>query len=240
MIVLFTDYGLHGPYIGQVKVVLNQQSPDTRVITLMADAPACNPKAGAYLLHALSAGLPEDTVIFAVIDPGVGSFEDRPVVIRANSRWYVGPDNGLFDIVARTASAFEAWEIVWRPDNLSDSFHGRDLYAPVCAMISNRGELPVRKVDRTGRHNLPDDLPEIVYIDHFGNCMTGIRAKTVSSKNVLKVDNRAIRHARVFAGAEAGRLFWYCNSIGLVEIAANRADAARILKVGIGANVQVS
>ncbi len=115
MIALFTDYGLQGPYLGQVQAVLHRHLPNEKVINLLADAPRNNPRASAYLLAAFSRACPAQpgTVFLSVVDPGVGSFQDAPVVIKADGQWYVGPDNGLFDIVCRRSSDVQCWRIDW-------------------------------------------------------------------------------------------------------------------------------
>ena len=105
MIFLFTDYGLEGPYIGQVETVIHQLAPNEKVINLIADAPRNKPKESAYLLASLISGIPEGCIIFSVVDPGVGSDEDKPVILKIDGRWFVGADNGLFDIVARPTKA---------------------------------------------------------------------------------------------------------------------------------------
>src|SRR5215472_12115972 len=98
MIVLFTDFGLTGPYAGQVKAVLHQVAPQVPVVDLFADAPSRDPRASAYLLAAYAAWFPAGTVFLAVVDPGVGGA--RPaVIVEADRRWYVGPGNGLFELV---------------------------------------------------------------------------------------------------------------------------------------------
>src|SRR5947209_2568791 len=98
MIVLFTDFGLAGPYTGQVNAVLHETAPCVLVISLFADAPAGRPKASAYLLAAYAAWFPAGTVFLCVVDPGVGGAR-RPVIVEADCRLYVGPDNGLFELV---------------------------------------------------------------------------------------------------------------------------------------------
>ena len=124
MIVLFTDFGLHGPYVGQMKAVLDQMVPGRSIIDLFADAPVGNPKASAYLLAAYAAWFPVGAVFLCVVDPGVGG--TRPaIVLEADGRWYVGPDNGLFELVQRRATKTCSWDIEWRPELLSASFHGR-------------------------------------------------------------------------------------------------------------------
>ena len=137
MIALFTDFGLHGPYTGQMKAVLHQMAPGIPIIDLFADAPVGNPKASAYLLAAYAAWLPVRTVFLCVVDPGVGG--TRPAIfIEADGRWYIGPGNGLFELIQRRARETHSWDIDWKPKHLSASFHGRDLFAPVAAMLAIR------------------------------------------------------------------------------------------------------
>ena len=93
-----------------MKTVLASQAPDAPAIDLMHDAPAHNPSDAAYLLAALVPEMPSNAVCLAVVDPGVGS--DRPpVVLRADDRWFVGPDNGLFELVQRRAHSADQWSV---------------------------------------------------------------------------------------------------------------------------------
>src|ERR1700756_1340324 len=172
IIVLFTDFGLEGPYTGQVKTVLHQIAPGVPVVDLFADLPAAKPQPAAYLLAAYGGWFSPGTVILAVVDPGVGG-ERAAVVVEADSRWYVGPDNGLLELVTRRAGRTRSWEISARPEAISASFHGRDLFAPMAGLLA-RGDPPagwlcLAEISR--RPDWPDDLPEIVYIDRFGNAM---------------------------------------------------------------------
>lgn len=240
MIVLFTDFGLEGPYTGQVKAVLHRTAPGVPVVDLFADAPAGRPKPAAYLLAAYGAWFPPGTVLLAVIDPGVGSVR-APVIVESDGRWYVGPDNGLFEVVTRRAAAPRTWEILWRPEALSASFHGRDLFAPVAGQLA-RGELPSHRprAAETGRHpDWPDDLPEIIYIDRYANAMTGLRAACLANEARLTVCGRALRRARTFSDVPPGEAFWYANSNGLAEIALNAGNAADALGLVIGDPVAI-
>jgi len=241
MIVLFTDYGLQGPFIGQIVAVLSRLAPDHRIITLFPDLPQHNPKAAAYLLAAYSGGFPEDTIFFCVVDPGVGSFADDPVILGMDRCRYVGADNGLFDLVARRGSVVACHRIDWRPHQLSSSFHGRDLYAPVCAMLATGVDIPATRMDWQDRHGWPDDLDEVVYIDAFGNCLTGYRARMMVAENRLILDDHQfINHATTFASVPDGQAFWYENSNGLVEIAVNRGSARQVLGLNVGSRIRIS
>ena len=140
MIVLCTDFGPAGPYVGQVKAVLAREAPGVPVIDLFADLPPFRPQLAAYLLAAYGETFVAGDVILAVVDPGVGSAR-AALALEADGRWYVGPDNGLFEIVQRRAGAAQCWTIDWRPPAMSATFHGRDLFAPVAARLA-RGEPP--------------------------------------------------------------------------------------------------
>jgi S-adenosylmethionine hydrolase len=240
IIVLFTDFGLNGPYTGQVKAVLHQRAPGVPVIDLFADAPAGNPKASSYLLASYAEWFAEGTVFLCVVDPGVGG--PRPaVIVRANGRWFVGPGNGLFELVQRRAAMHESWDIEWKPQHLTASFHGRDLFAPVAAMLASGGApLGGRRTDPADRHpEWPDDLAEIVYVDHFGNAMTGVRAAVLSSETRIAVAGRVLGRAATFGSRRPGEALWYANSNGLAEIAVNQGRADRELGLRVGTAIEI-
>jgi hypothetical protein len=240
MIVLFTDFGLAGPYTGQMLAVLARDAPEAPAISLFADAPAGQPKPDAYLLAAYAAWFPVDTVFLAVIDPGVGGAR-RALIVEADGRRYVGPDNGLFELVLRRAAASRAWEITWQPPGLSASFHGRDLFAPVAARLA-AGTDPAslgHAVTPLREAGWPDDLAEIVYIDHYGNAMTGLRGGSVPATARILVAGHTVAPARTFSAVAEGTAFWYVNSNGLVEIAVNRGRASEVLGLGMGTPVAV-
>lgn len=239
MIVLFTDFGLAGPYVGQLQAVLAQQAPGVAVIDLFHDVPNHDVRAAAYLLPAYAQGFPPATVFVGVVDPGVGS--ERPaVILKADHRWYVGPDNGLFEIMARRAQTREWREILWRPARLSASFHGRDLFAPVAAMLA-RGVMPEsRPVTPVSPVTAwPEDLAQVVYVDRFGNLLTGIRASTVSRAARIAIAGSELAYARTYAEGANGQAFWYENANGLVEIAVNRERADRRFGAVVGTPVDI-
>jgi hypothetical protein len=238
MIVLCTDFGLEGPYTGQVKAVLARAAPDVPIVDLFADLPAFQPRLAAYLLAAYGEFFLAGDVILAVVDPGVGGARGA-LALEADGRWYVGPDNGLFEIVVRRARTARCWQIEWQPAALSATFHGRDLFAPVAARLA-RGEAPPGQEALPTRYpDWPDDLPEIVYVDRYGNAMTGLRAALLPTGTELEAGGVRIARARTFGEVPAGGLLWYANANGLAEIAANGAHAAARLKLAPGSMVVV-
>jgi S-adenosyl-L-methionine hydrolase (adenosine-forming) len=241
MIALFTDFGADDIYVGQMKVaLLRHAAAGAAVIDVLHTAPNFAPAPSAHLLDALRAWYPPDTVFAAVVDPGVGSARDA-VVLQADTQWFVGPDNGLLSVVAARATQIRTWRITWRPAALSASFHGRDLFAPIAGWVS-RGDLPLDKLDETAGLQVQlgaDDLAEVIYIDHYGNALTGLRANGVPKAARLAVAGSELRYARVFDEAGAARAFWYGNSIGLAEIAVSGGSAAAQLGLRVGDPVRV-
>lgn len=241
MIVLFTDFGWHDPYVGQMKGVLAESAPDVPVIDLLHAVPDFNAHAGAVLLDALKQSFPAGSVFLCVVDPGVGG-PRQSLVVEADGRCYVGPDNGLISIVAARADESRCWRIDWRPAQLSASFHGRDLFAPIAAAIATRG-LPGEKLAPI---EMPEvrfddgDLPRIVYLDHYGNAWTGLRGGLLSDTETLTVKGEALSRRAIFHEAAKGEAFWYVNSVGLVEIAVNRGSAVEKLGLKVGDPVRVN
>jgi S-adenosylmethionine hydrolase len=234
-IALFTDFGSSDIYVGQVKSVLYRLAPRAAVIDLANDLPPFNVRAAAHLLDALKSGFPEGSVFLCVVDPGVGTARGA-VVLEADGRRYVGPDNGLMSVVAARADAARFWSIVWRPERLSESFHGRDLFAPVAAQLVAAALSPDHLRPRPALQTNfgADDLQEIIYIDHYGNACTGIRAAGATRDAVLVANGHRIGYARVFGEVPQGEALWHENSHGLVEIALNQGSAAQILELGVG------
>lgn len=236
MFVLFTDFGLSGPYVGQMKAKLYVMAPDVPVVDLFTDAPVHNVRASAYLLAAYALDFPEGSVFLAVIDPGVGSEQRRPVVVKCDGRWFVGPGNGLFDILIQRARQCEQWDIQWQPDQLSSSFHGRDLFAPVAAMLAlgQPPELQPLSLDASGLALMPADLEEIAYIDHFGNLISGIRASALAADATLVYQGQVIPRVKTFADVATGTPLCYENANGLLEIAVNQGRAGEYFAAQIG------
>ena len=170
-----------------------------------------------------------------MVDPGVGGRRDA-IVAEIGGRRFVGPDNGLLSILWQRARRRKCWRIAWRPRPLSASFHGRDLFAPVAAALAT-GRVPRGWLAPKARPDvlLPaSDLAQVIYIDHYGNAVTGIRF--TNRDGFLRVGKRRLGYARTFEAAHGP--FWYENSMGLVEIALPRGSAAKRLGLRVGSPVR--
>lgn len=238
MIVLLTDFGLRDPYVGQIKARLAEFAPTQQVVDLLHEVPDFNPHAGAHLLAAFALGFPPGSVFLAVVDPGVGTPRDA-VVVLAGGRWFVGPDNGLLSIAAARNADSRFWRITWKPEGLSATFHGRDLFARIAADIA-RGEFPNDKLaplDKLAVEFDSGDLPRIIYVDHFGNAWSGVRGVPKDAR--VSAAGQLFRHGESFGFVGKGEGFWFINSVGLLELAVNRGSAAETYGLKVGDPVQV-
>ncbi|MBL4907749.1 MAG: SAM-dependent chlorinase/fluorinase [Sneathiella sp.] len=240
MILLFTDFGENGPYLGQVIAKLRLCGFSGDIINLFADAPAFSVKASACLLAAYSSAFPTNSLFLSIVDPGVGG-KRKAMVVKSGGRWFVGPDNGLFEMIVRQDKNAEAWEIGWRPDTLSSSFHGRDLFAPIAAYLladDTEEKLTPISLLQLVRFDWPDDIAEIVYIDHYGNAMTGLRSGQ-GIKSVA-IGKRNLNLSRTFSSVPGGEPLVYENANGLIEIAVNQGRADDYFDLSVGSPLAYS
>ena len=234
MIVLFTDFGMEGPYLGQVQAVLHQQAPAVPVINLFSDLVPFDIQAAAYLLPAYLSGFSPGSIFLCVVDPGVGG--NRPaVVVRADGLWFVGPNEGLFAMLARRAEEIECWELT-TPNGVSSSFHGRDVFAPAAAQLACEGSYTGKPVppERLDQQEWPEELFRVVYVDRFGNLLTGVRVSSIDEDAILEANGHVLKPARTFSSVASGEAFWYENANGLVEIAVSQGSAANVLGMNHG------
>ncbi len=216
--------------------------PEARVTSLMSDAPRHDARRGAYLLAALAKWVPQGGIIVAVVDPGVGS-NRKMLVLRSRHRWFLGPDNGLLSRICGEDEHSELWEL--HPQDhwpVSASFHGRDVFAPAAAQLAC-GRSPrlsgLKKEEMVG-FEWPAMALEVIYIDAFGNAMTGIPADLVSNAQAMEVQGNKLPRVRTFSDVPLGGLLSYENSLGLLEISINGGSAASALGLEVGSPVVLS
>lgn len=231
-IVLFTDFGASGPYLGQMESVLQQIAPTVPVINLLSNAPIADPRLSAYLLAALRHSFPANSIFLSVVDPGVGG-ERKAVVLQADGQAFVGPDNGLLNTVA-VQSQHTQWSI-WRPEQCSMSFHGRDIFAPIAAKLAiNAADDLLQPFVHNDLSAWPHDLAAVIYFDHYGNAMTGLRYRESYAGKTLTLNGLVIGQADTFSAVQEQQAFWYKNSCGLIEIAVNKGHAKQQLNLQLG------
>ena len=243
VISLLTDFGTADYYVGAVKGAILSVNPSAVVVDITHEIPPQDVAAGAFMLLAAYKPFPAGTIHVAVVDPGVGSTR-RPIIVSANEQYFVGPDNGLFTyiydrepshrIVHVTADRF------FGPER-STTFHGRDIFAPVAAALSNGIEIEEFGAEISDAVRLPSlETPlRIIHIDRFGNCVTNITRDRLPRQIVVK--GRTIREFRQFYGeGDDESLFAIWGSAGFLEISMNCGSAAQILGAKPGVIVELT
>ena len=240
MIYLFSDFSLNGPYVGQLKSAIYNNNKNSEVIDLMHDAPSFDIKHSALLLNNIKNYLSNNYICCCIVDPGVGGKRNGIVVCRDNN-YFIGPDNGLFEYIYRTDESLTLYKIVWKPEYLSETFHGRDIFAPIAAQIDNGNftGLDLINSNEVQRFAWEDDQYEIIYIDHYGNLMTGISASNISKSSVLIFKKFKIEFSNTYENMPEGQICWYINSCELVEIGCKNSNSAVKVSAQIGDYIEL-
>ena len=243
-ILLFTDFGFTGPYMGMMKAAIWNIAPGAPIIDLMHDAPVFDPTAAGQLLSAMLPFTPSNSIIVAVIDPGVGG--KRRAIIRKTSynkqtRWLVGPDNGLLDPACANSDAIiEEWTLDTTSPHIAPTFHGRDVFASAAATLALGQKPKTASPAPTPGLSPPRSCNRVIYFDAYGNAMTDVDPQNTSKAAIIRTRNQDIQYARIFSDVPANAAFWYVNSIGLVELAVNRGNVRDALKLQLGASVHIT
>lgn len=243
MISLLTDFGTADYFVGAVKGAILSVNPSAVVVDITHEIPPQDVAAGAFTLLAAYKTFPTKTIHVAVVDPGVGSTR-RPIIVSANEQFFVGPDNGLFTYICDREPSHRIFHVTadryFRPEP-STTFHGRDIFAPVAAALSNGVAVEEFGPEINDEVRLPSlETPlRIIHIDHFGNCVTNITRDQFPSKIV--VNEKTISEFRQFYGEETGTgLFAIWGSAGFLEISVNGRSAAQVLGVKRGDPVSLN
>ncbi|BAU63267.1 hypothetical protein STA3757_06270 [Stanieria sp. NIES-3757] len=248
VLTLLTDFGWQDVYVGVMKGVIARINPDLQVIDLTHDIPPQNISAGKFCLLNAYSYFPERTVYVAVVDPGVGS-KRRGVAIEFAGGFLVGPDNGLFSGIFSQRTIIAAVELTnsnyWLSNNPSQTFHGRDIFAPVGAHLASGVALSQmgKFIDPASLVSLP--LPQlqitettitgcIQYIDHFGNLITNIPGEIVNQSWSVKVKETVIAIAITYSEVEHGTVVALVGSHNWLEIAVNQGNAQKKLQLEWG------
>jgi hypothetical protein len=261
LITLLTDFGAADYFVGALKGAILSVNARAQIVDITHEIPAHDVRAGAFTLLAAYESFPPGTIHVAVVDPGVGSAR-RPLLVSTRRYFFVGPDNGLFSYVCereRDARAYQLTNEKFFRAPVSATFHGRDIFAPVAAALSNNvppetfGAFvadPVRLAPLApAREAGAAWSATIINVDRFGNLVTNITRQEVAGAEFakglrLEINGREINSFRRFyaegADAAAGELFAIWGSAGFLEIAAERASAASLLSVERGQRVRVA
>jgi S-adenosylmethionine hydrolase len=243
IITLTTDFGLTDSYVAAMKAVLLRHCPDATLIDVTHNVPRQDILCGSITLERAVDGFPPGTVHLAVVDPGVGT-DRRIIITELNRSLIVCPDNGLISWSWRLHAGGSAHELTWQPTRHSDTFHGRDIMAPVAGMLAAGERL--EKLSRTLIDGpiLIDVGPaiastrgQVIQIDHFGNATTNIPYDQIRelTTRLVRVRNRSLgRLRRTYHDVAPGKPLALIGSSGLLEIAVRDGSAAEDLRIRVG------
>ena len=256
IITLTTDFGESDYFVGAMKGVIYSINQSVEIVDVTHQIPPHDIYSAAFTLMCCSHEFPRNTIHVVVVDPGVGSAR-RPIMVMADEHYFVGPDNGVFSYVYQRQEVHRVVQLTsehYFHSPVSETFHGRDVFAPCAAYISKMVEWRMlgEEIADPVRFNTP--MPEVVsgrqvrgaviHIDRFGNIITNITRNEVSGDRqgamTVRIGNReAKRFLTHFAEAGTEELFAYWGSAGFLELAVNRQPAARLVEARRGMEVQV-
>ncbi len=243
IITLLTDFGTADSYVAEVKAALLGQPHGATLVDITHQVSPGDVRAGQYILSRVWRRFPEGTVHLVVVDPGVGTTR-RALAAEGDGHYFVAPDNGLLTSLPGTAR-FVQLPI---PPGAAPTFHARDVFAPAAALLAIGTALTHVGKSITDPYRSPLPIPrmdgltvvgEVLYVDRFGSLVSNIPAEQVAPGVRIKVvgtDVGSLR--RTYGDVEPGQLLAYVGSDGSVEVAVRGGSAARLLGVGVGAEVR--
>jgi S-adenosylmethionine hydrolase len=262
-IILVTDFGYKDPYVGVMKLVIESIAPGSIIIDLTHGIPSFDITAGAYVLYTSYHYFPSDSITTIVVDPGVGSSRSALIAKGCNG-YFIGPDNGVLYPVLETCEnpligVIDYAKITgilenkakWIARGISKTFHGRDVFAPAAALISQGYSME----ELVGMTIGLDEMVQLslidwsiigkrfcakpIYIDKFGNIVLSSMFTTFEefigvNRNRVKifVDGNRMFNGKVgekFSDVEPGEILVYSNSSGFLEIAVNKGSAEKVI-----------
>lgn len=190
-ITITTDFGTEDAYVPAMKGTMLGIAPDARLVDITHAISPQDVMESAFVLKTAQPYFPSGAIHLVVVDPGVGT-ERRPVALRHDDHWFVGPDNGVFPLVLDGEDPDAAVELdnpdAWRTPSPSNTFHGRDIFAPAAAHLAAGRSLEDlgSSIDHLEPLRWAQPITDaqtiqgwVVHVDHFGNCVTNIRWNTV-------------------------------------------------------------
>jgi len=249
IITLLTDFGTQDSFVAEMKGVILSQVPHVQLIDITHEIPAFDIEKAAHILNQACWAFPEGTIHLAVVDPGVGS-ERKPIILQVQGHYFVGPDNGLFSLIAQRDKRIYIYEIIKINKKVSLTFHGRDIFAPVAAELA-RGHFlkrlgrPINSIVRLAdisakqlRGNKWEG--KIASIDRFGNMATNIPGQILKKfkKPCMIVGKKKITSfPKTFCYGKPNQPGVIVNSEGYLEIMIPKKSAQKQLELKKGQKV---
>jgi S-adenosylmethionine hydrolase len=250
IITLLTDFGSHDPFVGMMKGVIASICPAALVVDITHEVPPQDIRTGAFFLERSFSYFPRGTIHVAVVDPGVGT-RRHPLAVRSEGHVFVGPDNGLLGIAARRPRVVRLTQASYFRAQVSNTFHGRDIFAPVAAHLAAGAPFEslgprlarmVRLANVRPRRVAGGLRAAVATVDRFGNLVTNIDEegwRSVRRPKLVAGSFHATQLSPSYGAVPRGELALVLGGYGLLEIAAREASASKILGLGSGALVEL-
>ncbi len=259
LLTLTTDFGTADHFVGVMKGVIHTINPEVQIVDLCHHVSSYDVFDGAYTLAQSYRYFSPGTIHVVVVDPGVGTSR-RPIVIRAGGQKFVGPDNGVFSLIFECEEAVEVRHVTadhYFLHPVSNTFHGRDIFAPVAGWLSKGVETDKFGEIITDYVKFTSPKPKraggslvrgvILKVDKFGNLITNLTPQDVpeifaESPSPFKImaNQREITQLNLtYSMGKPSEVFAVVGSSGFLEICANRGSAATLLGAAKGDEVGV-
>lgn len=243
MIGFLSDFSGQNGYVGSMKAVAGRICDD-RLVDISHNIPRHSVRKGAFVLKNSFSYFPSGSVFVCVVDPGVGT-ERRGIAIKSGDYYFVGPDNGLMFPAAKEAGYLEAHQLSNRDlmlDEVSETFHGRDVFAPIGAYLAKGVAIDevgpeVKDTKKLGfgdwKKRAKSLLGEALFVDSFGNIITNIPYDGVRDilefGDTVEVKKEKIPFCKSYGFVDRGELLLTVGGHGNLEISANRENAKDII-----------
>jgi S-adenosylmethionine hydrolase len=250
VIALLTDFGTSDHFVGAMKGAILSVNPNVTIVDITHEIEPQDVRSAAFSLAACYRDFPAGTIFEVVVDPGVGS-DRRGIAASDGGYSFVGPDNGVFSFVlTEDAEIVELTKVDYFAERVSNTFHGRDIFAPVAAHLSTGVRLedlgPAINDPVLFEFPKPQITPEgamaaeVIYIDYFGNLVTNLTREDLPPGFSLEIRGRRTdKHCEYYAAAGDDEFFSMIGSTGFLEIAANLGSAKELLAAEIGDKISV-
>jgi len=249
VIALITDFGTRDHFVAAMKGTILSINPSAVIVDITHEIDPQNRREAAFTLAACYRDFPTATVFVAVVDPGVGS-DRRGIAVEGGGYYFVGPDNGVLSPALKHESkVVELNRPEYFSERVSNTFHGRDIFAPVAAHLARGASIESvgpRIMDFI-KHSFPHPrreggrlLGSVLRIDKFGNIITNLRPKDLGREFSIRLAGLTVTKLRCsFSEGAPGEFFAIEGSAGFIELAMNQGSAADRLKVDTGAEIEV-
>lgn len=249
-IVLISDFGTESPYVGEMKGAILSINSNVRIVDGAHNVPAQDIAHGAFVLRQLSFAFPKETVFVTVVDPGVGT-ERNILLVENQKRFFIAPDNGILSHLFDEGTVRLVDKKTYWRDNVSSTFHGRDIMGPVAAHLSNgiaaaSVSSPLTKTPRLLKTDEPqigesEIVGQVIFVDSFGNLITNLSSKFLGDD----IENQSVVFANqtlpitTTYGNDAGRTpIALIGSNGNLEIAVVNGNAEKHFAASVGDSVR--